>query len=95
MAVNPNVLRQLQERGWVEVVGRRESPGRPELFATTRQFLDDLGLKSLADLPPLSGDMPPSKEFELVFGDEPSEEKDKTAESAEGVTDRPQERAET
>ena len=95
VAVNPNVLRQLQERGWVEVVGRRESPGRPELFATTRQFLDDLGLKSLADLPPLSGDMPQSKEFELVFGDEPSEEKDKTAESAEGVADRPQERAET
>ena len=63
VAVNPNVLRQLQERGWVEVVGRRESPGRPELFATTRQFLDDLGLKSLADLPPLSGDMPQSKEF--------------------------------
>ena len=83
VAVNPNVLRQLQERGWVEV------------FATTRQFLDDLGLKSLADLPPLSGDMPQSKEFELVFGDEPSEEKDKTAESAEGVADRPQERAET
>lgn len=95
VAVNPNVLRQLQERGWVEVVGRRESPGRPELFATTRQFLDDLGLKSLADLPPLSGDMPQSKEFELVFGDEPSEEKDKTAEGAEGVADRPQERAET
>ena len=95
VAVNPNVLRQLQERGWVEVVGRRESPGRPELFATTRQFLDDLGLKSLSDLPPLSGDMPQSKEFELVFGDEPSEEKDKTAESAEGVADRPQERAET
>lgn len=95
VAVNPNVLRQLQERGWVEVVGRRESPGRPELFATTRQFLDDLGLKSLADLPPLSGDMPQSKEFELVFGDEPSEEKDKTAESAEGIADRPQERAET
>ena len=60
-----------------------------------KQFLDDLGLKSLADLPPLLGDMPQSKEFELVFGDEPSEEKDKTAESAEGVADRPQERAET
>lgn len=64
-------------------------------FCHDPTVLDDLGLKSLADLPPLSGDMPQSKEFELVFGDEPSEEKDKTAESAEGVADRPQERAET
>ena len=70
VAVNPNVVRQLQERGWIEIVGHRESPGRPALFATTQRFLDDLGLKSLADLPPLSGEMPQSKEFELVFGEQ-------------------------
>lgn len=73
VAVNPNVVRQLQERGWIEIIGHRESPGRPALFATTQQFLDDLGLKSLADLPPLSGEMPQSKEFELDFSDEEQE----------------------
>jgi len=51
--VNSQVIRQLEERGWVEVVGHRDSVGRPELLATTRQFLDDLGLQSLGQLPPL------------------------------------------
>lgn len=70
VAVNPNVVRQLQERGWIQIVGHRETPGRPALFATTQLFLDDLGLKTLADLPPIAGDLPQSKEFELVFADE-------------------------
>ena len=43
----------LEDRGWIEVVGHRETPGRPALYATTRQFLDDLGLRSLEELPPL------------------------------------------
>lgn len=68
VAVNPNVVRQLEERGWIEIVGHRETPGRPSLFATTKQFLDDLGLKSLSDLPPIAGEMPQPKEFELNFG---------------------------
>lgn len=51
VAVNPNVMRQLQERDWVDVVGQREVPGRPSLYATTKHFLDDLNLKSLAELP--------------------------------------------
>ena len=53
VAVNPNVMRQLQERDWVDVVGQREVPGRPSLYATTKHFLDDLNLRSLAELPPL------------------------------------------
>lgn len=53
VAVNPNTIRTLQERGWIDVVGHREVPGRPALFATTRGFLDDLNLRSLAELPPL------------------------------------------
>lgn len=85
VAVNPNVMRQLEERGWVEVVGHRETPGRPSLFGTTKQFLDDLGLKSLSDLPPLAGEMPQPKEFELNFGapkdEAPAAASDKTAES--------------
>jgi segregation and condensation protein B len=49
--INSMILKQLEERGWIEVVGHREAPGRPALFATTRQFLDDLGLNSLDELP--------------------------------------------
>lgn len=51
--VNPNTIRMLEERGWIEVIGHRETLGRPALFATTRQFLSDLGLVSLEELPPL------------------------------------------
>ncbi|MEZ0233008.1 MAG: SMC-Scp complex subunit ScpB [Methylophilaceae bacterium] len=53
VAVNPNIMRQLQERNWVDVVGQRDVPGRPSLYATTRTFLDDLNLRSLAELPPM------------------------------------------
>ena len=53
VAVNPNVMRQLQERDWVDVVGQREVPGRPSLYATTKHFLNDLNLLSLAELPPM------------------------------------------
>lgn len=53
VAVNPNVIRQLQERDWIDVVGQREVPGRPSLYATTKHFLDDLNLQSLSELPPM------------------------------------------
>lgn len=53
VAVNPNVMRQLQERDWIDVVGQREVPGRPSLYATTKHFLDDFNLRSLAELPPM------------------------------------------
>jgi segregation and condensation protein B len=53
VAVNPNVMRQLQERDWIDVVGQRDVPGRPSLYATTKSFLDDLNLRSLAELPPM------------------------------------------
>ena len=53
VAVNPNVMRQLQERDWIDVVGQREVPGRPSLYATTKHFLDDLNIRSLAELPPM------------------------------------------
>lgn len=53
VAVNTNAIRSLEERGWIDVVGHRETPGRPALYATTRKFLDDLGLRSLSELPAL------------------------------------------
>lgn len=54
VAVNPNVMRQLQERDWIDMVGQREVPGRPALYATTQHFLDDLNLRSLAELPEMA-----------------------------------------
>lgn len=53
VTVNSLIIKQLEDRGWVEVIGHRETVGRPALFATTRQFLDDLGLASLDQLPVL------------------------------------------
>jgi segregation and condensation protein B len=53
VTVNSLVIKQLEDRGWVEVIGHRETVGRPMLYATTRQFLDDLGIASLDQLPPL------------------------------------------
>jgi segregation and condensation protein B len=55
VTVASQIIKQLEDRGWVEVIGYREAPGRPALFATTRQFLDDLGLASLEQLPLLEG----------------------------------------
>lgn len=55
VTVASQIVKQLEERGWVEAIGYREAPGRPALWATTRQFLDDLGLASLEQLPLLQG----------------------------------------
>ncbi|MFM0625622.1 SMC-Scp complex subunit ScpB [Paraburkholderia xenovorans] len=54
VTVNTQVVKQLEDRGWIEVIGHRDVPGRPALYATTRQFLDDLGLTALDELPPLA-----------------------------------------
>jgi segregation and condensation protein B len=51
VTISSLLIKQLEDRGWVEVIGYRDAPGRPSLFATTRQFLDDLGLASLDQLP--------------------------------------------
>lgn len=54
VSVSSQIMKGLQERGWIRVVGRRDVPGRPALYATTREFLDYFGLKSLDELPPLT-----------------------------------------
>lgn len=66
VTLNPAIIRQFEDRGWVETVGWRETPGRPALLGTTKKFLNDLGLKSLAELPNLTETA--SEEFAL--GDE-------------------------
>ena len=53
VVVSPGIIKALEVRGWIDIVGHKEVPGRPELFATTRAFLDDLNLSSLEELPPL------------------------------------------
>ncbi len=58
VTVSSQIVKQLEERGWIDAIGYREAPGRPALYATTRQFLDDLGLASLSELPPIDGTAP-------------------------------------
>ena len=53
VTVTTQIIQTLEARGWIDVVGHRETPGRPGLYATTRKFLDDMGLRSLQELPPL------------------------------------------
>lgn len=56
VTVSTQIIRTLEERGWIEVLGHRDAPGRPALFGTTRRFLDDLGLRALDELPALDSD---------------------------------------
>jgi segregation and condensation protein B len=67
VTVSSPVIKTLEERGWVEAIGHREAPGRPALFATTKAFLDDLGLRSLEELPALEDGTTVAPEFELQF----------------------------
>ncbi|HSW17365.1 MAG TPA: SMC-Scp complex subunit ScpB [Ramlibacter sp.] len=68
VTINSLILKQLEDRGWVEVIGHREAAGRPSLFATTRQFLDDLGLSSLDQLPLLESPAQQSALLERLAG---------------------------
>ena len=68
VAVNSQTIKMLEDRGWIDTVGHREVLGRPALLGTTRQFLDDLGLESLAQLPPLQAvaDMQSGDQMEML-----------------------------
>jgi segregation and condensation protein B len=66
VTVSSQIVKQLEDRGWIEAIGYREAPGRPALYATTKQFLDDLGLASLDQLPPIDGSMPTAASFEAL-----------------------------
>ena len=74
VSVNHNAIKTLLDRNWIEVIGRRETVGHPELLATTRQFLVDLGLNSLQDLPSIAPqDEPDVEAFELFEGQSQTE----------------------
>jgi segregation and condensation protein B len=78
VSVNTQTIRTLEERGWIEVVGHKEVAGRPALYATTKHFLSDLGLRALSELPPLPevaretllalAEMPPAEDEAVVAG---------------------------
>jgi len=68
VVVSTEIVKQLEERGWIDVIGHREAPGRPALYATTRQFLDDLGLASLEQLPTLEVGVAPSQALSDAAG---------------------------
>ena len=66
VSVSTQVVKSLEERGWIEVIGHKDVVGRPALFATTRQFLDDLGLRCLDDLPALTEGRTAEQAIELI-----------------------------
>ena len=93
VVVSSQIVRQLEERGWIEGIGHRDAPGRPALYATTRQFLDDLSLRSLADLPALDEFSSPAlvpeqvsllSETEAVPGRDACPQQDEMATAQEG-----------
>jgi segregation and condensation protein B len=83
VTINSLIIKQLEDRGWVETIGHRETVGRPALFATTRQFLDDLGLESLDQLPALDDSAAQAKVLESLEMPLPGME----AENSEPMTD--------
>jgi segregation and condensation protein B len=72
VTVASQIIKQLEDRGWVEAIGYRESPGRPALLATTKQFLDDLGLASLEQLPLLGGTGAETEPLTLALAEQAS-----------------------
>ncbi len=83
VTVNSLVIKQLEDRGWVEVIGHRETVGRPSLYATTRQFLDDLGLASLDQLPVFDSAQAQANAFARLGEEDPSLQMNMALESAE------------
>ena len=73
VGVSTQIIQALETRGWIDVVGHRETPGRPALYATTTKFLDDLGLRSLEELPPLE-EIAKTLQLEVVPPAEPEAE---------------------
>ena len=88
VTINSAIIKQLEDRNWIEVIGHREAPGRPALFATTRHFLDDLGLRSLDQLPLLDKEVVAADMFDsLVPLSEPADAKASGELPAKNVAD--------
>ncbi len=103
VSVSSNILKVLEARGWIDVVGHKETPGRPALFSTTKSFLDDLGLRSLDELPTLedlgslldsvesgqSADMTGSDSAQEAVSESSSEPTDSIVEELESASAQP------
>lgn len=80
VTVAAQIIKQLEDRGWIEAIGYRETPGRPALLATTRQFLDDLGLSSLQQLPLMPSGTSPQASFDELLAVTPVDDSTETLE---------------
>ena len=94
VGVSTQLIQTLEARGWIDVVGHRETPGRPALYATTTRFLDDLGLRSLEELPPLE-EIAKTLQLEVVPTAEPAEAEAADAEAADAAVRESPEEAKT
>jgi len=89
VVVSPSIIKALEARGWIDVVGHKEVPGRPELFATTKAFLDDLNLSTIEELPPLDdlgslvATVPAAETSSVVAEEEPEERRERASEVIE------------
>jgi len=92
VTVSSQIIQTLESRGWIDAVGHRETPGRPALYATTRSFLDDLGLRSLQELPPLEEI---AKTLELQPAVQPAVNVESVEEAAAGTAEPEQARTGT
>lgn len=95
VTINTQILKQLEDRGWVEVIGHREAVGRPALYATTRQFLDDLGLESLDQLPELDNPAQQAGLLEALGQQDDAAQPDLAIEGGQGEPAGPDEAAPT
>ncbi len=93
VTVASDIVKKLEDRGWIEVIGHRDVPGRPSLFATTKDFLNDLGLRALSDLPPLQtpetmGDLLNAAQTPMLFelGSEPDAQVNNILKGADAAT---------
>lgn len=108
VSVSSSIMRTLMERGWIRVVGHRDVPGRPAVYATSRSFLDDFGLKTLDALPPMhelvseegdgqdTAEVPDANDGQTLLPDPPSPDKQEALDGApETVQDAPPETADS
>ena len=93
VTVASDIVKKLEDRGWIEIIGHRDVPGRPSLFATTKDFLNDLGLCALSDLPPLQtpetmGDLLNAAQTPILFelGSEPDSRTNEVANKTDSIT---------
>ncbi|MAO51587.1 MAG: SMC-Scp complex subunit ScpB [Pusillimonas sp.] len=95
VTVSSQIIRSLEERGWIEVLGHRDAPGRPALFGTTKQFLDDLGLRSLDELPAVESNEAIDALQGLDLGEQASQSMDGVNENPVGTAEDPPQTGET